>query len=258
MLNNKKRLSKSILVAALALGFTTSSIVVPLPSETAEAVTNKVTFKDVPVSHWGYNDVILAAEKKLIVGYNGNFNPKGQVTRAEFAQMLAQAFDGAERVQNTFTDVSKSHWATDAINEGIALGFIDPAEYKNNQFQPKKPMTRTEIAKWLSKGLVSINAEYAEIMEAMANATTPFLPISDLKQVKASDIPYIGIVMGTELMIGNSKDTFNPNASITRVEVAAILNRYLEKMHKDPSEFSKLGEFRNINDSGDFTIIDIE
>ncbi|WP_158674440.1 S-layer homology domain-containing protein [Lysinibacillus antri] len=254
MKKNKKSISKYILVATLALGFTTSAVTLPFQSEAVEAVTNKVKFSDVPTSHWGYNDVNKAAEKKLIVGYNGKFNPKGNVTRAELAQMLSSAFDGTERVQNSFTDVAKSNWATDAINEGIALGFIDVADYKNNKFEPTKVMTRAEVAKWLSKGLVSSNANYGVILEKMASATTPFLSIADLNQIKTSDIPYIGLMMGTELMIGSS-NKFNPNAAISRVEVASILIRYLDKKNMDPSEFSKLKEFY---ETDGFEIVDIQ
>lgn len=221
-------------------------------ASTADAASGQ-TFKDVSKTHWAYSAVETVAAKKLVAGYqDGTYRPNGQVTRAELAAFLARAFDGNERGAEPFVDVASNHWAVDAINEGIALGFIKPSEYKNNKFEPNKAMTRAEIARWLTNGLIASNADYKKAVSEMANSSLTLIPIPEFFKggVNKSDLPYIGVAMGTGLLSGYTDYTFKPNGNTSRAEVAAILIRYLDAMKKDPTKFVGLNELREVANTG--------
>lgn len=241
-----KRARKTI-TTLLATAIITTGLMTPQ----ADAATQ--TFKDVPKNHWAYNAIETVAGKKLVAGYeDGTYRPKGEVTRAELAAFLARAFDGKERTPEPFVDVASNHWAVDAINEGIALGFIKPNEYKNNKFEPNKAMTRAEIARWLSNGLVASDADYQNAINEMANSSLTLIPIPEFFKggVNKSDLPYIGVAMGTGLLSGYEDFTFKPNGKTTRAEVAAILIRYLDVMKKNPEQFVGLNELREVASTG--------
>lgn len=241
-----KRARKTI-TTLLATAIITTGLMTPQ----ADAATQ--TFKDVPKNHWAYNAIETVAGKKLVAGYeDGTYRPKGEVTRAELAAFLARAFDGKERTPEPFVDVASNHWAVDAINEGIALGFIKPNEYKNNKFEPNKAMTRAEIARWLSNGLVASDADYQKAINEMASSSLTLIPIPEFFKggVNKSDLPYIGVAMGTGLLSGYEDFTFKPNGKTTRAEVAAILIRYLDTMKKNPEQFVGLNELREVANTG--------
>jgi len=114
------------MIKALATSVMTAAIVIPIATENAKAApVTKTTFKDVPKSHWAYESIKQVAEKGLVTGYeDGTDKPSAQVTRAEFATFLARVFDSNERAFVSFSDVSNTHWANEAIQEGLAVGFI--------------------------------------------------------------------------------------------------------------------------------------
>lgn len=240
---SKKAITMALATAVLATGLIAPSNVSAAPQ----------TFKDVSNKHWAYNSVEQVAQKKLVAGYaDGTFKPSGQVTRAELAAFLSRAFDGNGRTPEPFVDVASTHWAVDAINEGIALGFIKPNEYPNKKFEPNKAMTRAEIARWLSNGLVAMDEEYKTAMSEMANSDLTLIPIPEQFKggVNKSDLPYIGIAMGTGLLSGYTDFTFKPNGQTTRAEVASILLRYLNVMAKDAEDFVALNELREVAKTG--------
>ena len=56
-----------------------------------------VTFSDVPQGAWYYDVVTHLADSKVVSGKgNGQFDPQGNVTRAEMVKLLVTAFFQAE------------------------------------------------------------------------------------------------------------------------------------------------------------------
>lgn len=237
------------LAGALALSVSMPAIVIPVETQTVEAASS--SFKDVPTKHWAYSSIMKASQQGFVEGYNGKFNPNDNVTRAEFAQILSRVFDGKERVKNSFPDVSSTFWGADAINEGIALGFIKPADFTNNKFNPNQAMTRGEIAKWFVDGLVAKNPEYAKVFKEFESDLT-LLPVAEYLKggIAKKDIPYVAVALGTGLMTGYTDYSFKPSGKTTRAEVVTMLFRYLDIIEKDPSSFSDLNEFREVAATG--------
>ncbi|MGE7811213.1 S-layer homology domain-containing protein [Lysinibacillus capsici] len=244
--------SNKLLLATLALAVATPVYAIPATYSVAEAAT-KTTFKDVPKSHWAYESIKQVAEKGLVAGYSdGTYKPSAQVTRAEFATFLSRVFDGNDRTPSKFSDVGASHWANDAIQEGLAVGFIKASDFSNNRFEPNKAMTRGEMSRWLANGLAHANADYGKAIEEMANSSLTLIPIPEFYGggVNKKDLPYIGVALGTGLLSGYEDFTFKPNGNTTRAEVATILIRFMDIMKNAPSEFTGLNELREVANTG--------
>lgn len=240
----------SFFAMALTASLITPAIVVPMATP-VEAATTK--FKDVPSSHWAYKAITEVAQKGLVTGYtDGTYKPSAQVTRAEFATFLSRIFDGEKRVTSNFKDVPITHWANDAIQEGLAVGFIQSSDFSNNKFEPNKPMTRGEMSRWLANGLAHVNADYGKAIEEMATSSLTLIPIPEFYKggVNKSDLPYIGIALGTGLLSGYEDFTFKPSGNTTRAEVATILIRFMDVMKKAPTDFTGLQELLEVAKTG--------
>ncbi|WP_241747103.1 S-layer homology domain-containing protein [Lysinibacillus sphaericus] len=249
-----KKSNNNLMVKALATSVMAAAVVIPVATENVQAApVIKTTFKDVTKSHWAYESIKQVAEKGLVTGYeDGTYKPSAQVTRAEFATFLSRVFDSSERTTASFNDVPGTHWANDAIQEGLALGFMKVEDFANNKFEPNKPMTRGEMSRWLANCLAHENADYDKAIEEMANSTLTLIPIPEFYKggVNKKDLPYIGVALGTGLLSGYEDFTFKPNGNTTRAEVATILIRFMEAMKKAPSDFIGLQELREVANTG--------
>jgi hypothetical protein len=123
-------------------------------------ISGALTFPDVPDGEYYTAAVSWAADKKLIVGYEGNFDPDGLLTRETLFLLLYNyvntAGGGAGNIALTaksalslgdFSDRSSvSPWAKSAaewiIGSGIVVG-------SNRQINPKQNITRAETARLL-------------------------------------------------------------------------------------------------------------
>ena len=108
----KRRISAAVLTLCLLMSL--------MPS-VAFAAPNG-TFDDVD-GHWGQAAVERWASYGVVNGDGtGNFNPDNQMTRAEFATMLANMLGYKTKATNTFADVNDSDWFADAILKLAAAG----------------------------------------------------------------------------------------------------------------------------------------
>lgn len=232
----KKQMSSMLAGALLSVSILGSSLPV-------SAANSK--FRDVPSTHWANQSIYSAVEKGYFKGYsNGTFRPKANITRAEFAALIARVAD-YETVQSTagFSDM-KGHWAESAVNAAVGMGFIKATDYPNG-FQPGKALTREEMAKWLSSGLAANDAEY---QQAWSDTKTTVLPVKEYFQGKISQTkaPSIAIVMGTGLMKGYTDGSFGLTQTTTRAEVSAIVLRLENVLSKSVNSFADLTELRAV------------
>ncbi len=210
-------------------------------------------FKDVDSKHWAYQNVEKVASQKLVTGYqDGTFKPSNNVTRAEFATFLSRMFEDTDRKNEPFTDVNDTHWAKDAIEEGLALGFIQEVDFKNGKFEPNKAMTRQEIAKWLANGLTASNSEYGEIASTIKEGKYTLLPVAEYYKggLNKSEYGNVALMLGTGIMSGFEDGSFKTSGNTTRAEVATILIRFGEAMKKQPTDFKGLNELVEVATTG--------
>ena len=100
-------------------------------------------YKDIPDDLWSVTAISYMSKLGMVKGYpDGNFMPRADITRAEFAAM-ATRFADISAGSKTFTDVAKDHWAYDVIQKAAAAGWI--SGYPDGSFKPDQPITRAEV-----------------------------------------------------------------------------------------------------------------
>ena len=175
--------------------------------------------------------------KAYLSGYaNGTFQPKKSMTRAEAAQMIYNLLlDGQVDMDAILTDVAANAWYAKAVNTLATLGVI--TGYSDGSFRPNDTITR---------------AEFLTILMRMSSGALQ--SGSSFKDVSTMDWFYTAVAHAVEYgwVNGYADGTFRPNAPISRAEVAAIINRVLQRT-ADRSYMTanadKLTSFRDVRSS---------
>ncbi len=103
-----------------------------------------IAFKDIASTKWADKSIHTSTEQGWLKGYPGNkFQPARPVTRAEFAQVLANIsqWNMDDNATITFKDVKK-HWASDAIAKAVNHQMLSGME--DGLFHPNDPITRSD------------------------------------------------------------------------------------------------------------------
>jgi len=112
-----------------------------------------VSYKDVPIRHWAYQEIIRATAAGVVQGYpDGTFRPDNYVTRVEMAQMLGNVMKLTPLAEDPgFKDIASDYWAVGMLaalkRDGILTGYPD------GTFRPNETATRAEFANLLYKAL---------------------------------------------------------------------------------------------------------
>jgi len=178
-------------------------------------------FTDVASTAWYYDNVTLAAAKKLVNGMNDEgtvYSPENQVTRAEFIQMMANALRLPQANANTsaYGDVTSDKWYYTAIMQAKSAGLLTGLT-SNGNFDPDQPMLREEMAYVLAKV-----AEYCKISvpNTVVDLKTRFTDSATIDSKYAS---YVTTVIKLGLMQGMSATTFEGQGTVTRAQAATVL-----------------------------------
>ncbi|MFB6472626.1 MULTISPECIES: S-layer homology domain-containing protein [Paenibacillus] len=151
--------------------------------------------------------------RAYMVGYpDGTFQADRGIIRSEMAAILSRLYTaeaGANKV--SYSDVTAKHWAMNAITTAThnkwMVGFSD------NTFKPKKQITRAEFAQILMN-----------VYQWDAVQESTYTDVTGHWAEKA-----IATAQEQGLLFDFTEKSFNPNQSITRVEVIRILNQLLDR-----------------------------
>lgn len=107
-----------------------------------------VSFSDVKKGNYGYEFIAAIADEGIMTGDDkGKFNPKANLTRAEMAKIVVEAYKLKGDSKVSFSDVPSSHWAKDYINTLIVNDITKG--YPDNTYKPGRNTTRSEFAMFL-------------------------------------------------------------------------------------------------------------
>jgi hypothetical protein len=98
-----------------------------------------------------YYEQMAIMEAHGLMGRTGTLNPKGNLTRAQMAQILAEAYKQQYTTPTTkafFTDVEQTNWSYDYIN---TLAFNKITVTANGAFNPNKDVTRSQFSLFLMR-----------------------------------------------------------------------------------------------------------
>ena len=189
--------------------------------ETEKPVVPSIQFIDTK-THWASEEIGRMAGRGILKGYeDGTFRPSKQITRAEFAAVVARAFGFEETVTTLpFKDTALGKWYTEPVvslyKKGIVTGRPD------GTFGVNDPITNQEIAVMISRSLkalaVELEAERSYVSFKDADA------ISTFAEDAVKELYEVGIINGMP------DGTFKPKDSTTRAQVAVIVDRILIMM----------------------------
>ena len=174
------------------------------------SVTTADQFSDVDTNDWYYNNVMRAVELGILSGYtDGTFKPMNNITRRDFAIMLAQSLghDNDEEATSPFKDVADTDYGVSSIaylyeNE-ITVGD------SNGNFNPDANITRQEAAIMLVKAF-----------EATGTSSDLY---ADDAQIASWAKSFVYTAKAAGLMKGDDHNEFNPTDRLTRAEAASAM-----------------------------------
>lgn len=172
-------------------------------------------FPDVTRDAWYYDAVESAAQQGYFKGdESGRFNPMKNITRAEFATVMANR-EGVD-LENypgwaDFTDIQGRPWYSKAVAWASANGVMQGS---GGAFRPVKNISRQEMCVVLYNSVLG---------QARPEKTWGAFTDDSAIAGWARDAVYACYEAG--LVKGDQKGNFNPQASASRCEAAVMLDR---------------------------------
>ncbi|MDO4315267.1 MAG: S-layer homology domain-containing protein [Oscillospiraceae bacterium] len=177
-------------------------------------------FQDVPSSHWAAEEIRRCVELGFFNGESATrFGLGHEMTRSAFAVVLCRFFgwETPAPVQATYRDVPVTAWYAGAVQAAYAHGALTD---QREDFRPADPITREELAVMLVRAL-----GYGTIAGLAQDLPTPFRDVN-------TNAGYITMACDLGLMGGTSDTAFSPEKTAPREQVAVILMRLYDKLHR--------------------------
>ena len=176
-----------------------------------------VIFNDLE-GHWAKKEIERAAGLGFVNGYpDGTFRPQNNVTRAEFAVMIARAMELTSKggAAFDFADLDAiPDWAGPHITAAQLAGVI--TGYEDGTFRPNNLINRTEMAAMVMRAL-DITPD-RELKPTFA----------DTESIAAWGQPYVAAAAEAGLINGRGNNRFVPAANATRAEAVVLILRMID------------------------------
>lgn len=180
-------------------------------------------FTDVSENDWFYDSVKFVNEEGLFTGVtNTQFAPIDTMTRAMMVTALHRLEGKPKASASKFTDVPSGEWFTDAVAWASENKIVNGIG--NNEFAPNREITREEMA--------VIMYNYAKSKGLDVSAKGDLTKFSDSVKISAWANEAISWSVGAKLISGKGNEILAPNENATRVENAAILQRFINILVK--------------------------
>ena len=197
-------MKRKLLSMLLAATMVTSLL--PLSAFAAETAT----YDDVN-GHWAQSSITRWSGYRVVQGYDGEFQPDGNLTRAQMASILCQLLKLPAAASAGFTDVAADAWYADSVNRCAAAGIIFGSEGKA---MPEDPITREDSMVMLCRALG---------LEPVKDVTAT--DFRDFGEVSAYAQGYIAALVRAGVVKGDNEGLLNPVKDISRAEMVSMLDR---------------------------------
>jgi hypothetical protein len=193
-------------------------------------VTNYTVDLDDIQGHWAEKYIKDLVKKGILSGRgNHKFVPNGQVTRAEFATMVARYFHlENQSTTQDFEDVPKNSWEYKYVE--ATKDYFDAYRTLDGGlvFKPNDGAKRQDVTVALVKILLKLNPNL-QLMDA--DAADQLLKENfpkDENQIAPALRQYVATAVKYDLIHGYGNGTFGPNRVLNRAEAATLLDRLQE------------------------------
>jgi hypothetical protein len=199
-------------------------------------------FIDVSQDAWYHDFISTVVSHGLFSGMgDGIFNPQGTMTRAMFAQVVANlqgldisAFGGGTH----FVDVTPDAWYNAAVEWAAYMGIVSGVG--NDRFDPSAPITREQMAAMLHRFIMVMEIDIlmldpGRMGEQFPQGTTSpeeITAFTDQDSISAWAADSVAFIQAAGIISGRPDGSFDPQATATRAEVATLFARFLEVLNR--------------------------
>ncbi len=169
------------------------------------------SFTDVEVDYWAHDVIKRMAAKHIVAGVSATaFEPRRDVSRAEFVALIVRALGLEASRQAAFDDVDASQWYADEVSAAYEAGIVTGRSAA--EFAPHAAITREEMAVMLVKAYELGTSEQAD-----AQSLAPF---ADAASISAWAMNDVQTARALGLLQGRDRNQFAPQAAVNRAESA--------------------------------------
>lgn len=184
-------------------------------------------FKDINQNYWGYNPIQRMSAMGLFTGYSdGTFKPNNNITQAEMIAILIRLVDDDSDDEDVDEDELENvpNWARGSVKKAAQMNIMSLNRFHSAQ-QASRAQTCIAFGKALEKyGYLTVDHDY----------DPDDLPFADGKiMLDDEEVVYILAMYRAGYIKGASGNRFLPDNSITRAEMATILERILADLKED-------------------------
>ncbi len=193
------------------------------------------TFTDVE-KHWAESSITKLAERGIIAGYeDGTFRPEKSITKQEAVALFSRAFGASEEVNEPLVNLAYG------IYEADIAGCTDSYAAKQGAYLIyRRIMTAEEVKAYLLPEYRDVELKRFEAATLIAKALGADawlaanndyeVTFADKDEIPAMSLGYVYYVSALEIMKGMDDNKFCPNETVTRAQIAAMIDRILETM----------------------------
>lgn len=109
-------------------------------------------FTDVTTKHPYYREIAAITSAGIMSGYDGKFNPSGELTRVQMAKILVKAYNLQGASTKTFSDLPAAHWGASYVNTLAVNGVT--SGYPDGTFGTNGKVTRQHFSAFLYRILI--------------------------------------------------------------------------------------------------------
>ncbi|MDQ6419535.1 cadherin-like beta sandwich domain-containing protein [Paenibacillus sp. LHD-117] len=180
-------------------------------------------YDDLPASHWAYDTIKELSAKGIVTGVTENsFAPNQDVTRAEFAALLARTLGLRASGETTFGDVASDAWYADEVAAAYEAGIVKG--FEDGRFAPDQTITREEMAIMIVRAFEHATGKK---LDAGASAT-----IADESSISEWALAQVKTALAAKLLNGRDNGRFAPADPTNRAEAAQAIHNLFALLTK--------------------------
>lgn len=196
-----------------------ASAEIPQPEQSAPQATETATSKITIPAGWSHDALAFAVENSILSGYGDDeLHPTDAATRAQIATMLTRMVGAVDDAQNpviagadlsAFQDLI-SCWYTPYLATAVQLGIFYGTT--DTTFSPDLNITREQAFTVIGR-----------VFGLCDGTTSNIASFQDAASVSSYAVAYIGALVHAGYVRGDNHNRLNPQATITREELAQVL-----------------------------------
>lgn len=184
-------------------------------------VSYAAPFSDIS-GHWAEGAITKWSDYNVVNGYDGCFNPDGELTRAQMATILSNLLGLTTKSENKYVDVKESDWYCDAILKCTYAGIMSG---DGTNASPNAPITREAAMVMIARAL------------DISDSFTARRPISDMADISDWARQKVYAMINEGYVNGVGDNMIKPKDNISRAAIITILNNVIKKYITTPGEY---------------------